>query len=104
MKFNSGEEMLSAIIDDYMDLYNKETEEYVFLYNDCGSICVYSIDNDHAEELKEQQKEDGEYWGAHLGVGGCIYDDPSYEDFEDGDYSNLDWCNDSYKGEWEDVS
>ena len=26
------------------------------------------------------------------------------KDFEDGDYSNLDWCNYSYKGEWEDVS
>ena len=58
------------------------------------------MDNETAEELK---KED-DYWGIYLGVGGYIIDDASYEFFEDGDESNLDWCNDNYTGEWEDVT
>ena len=102
MTFNNGKEMLNVISQD-LDLYNKDTEQYVFKYTECGSICVYSIDNDHAEKLKKQKEEDGEYWGAHLGIGGHIYDDPSHEDYREGDYSNLDWCNDNYDGEWEEV-
>lgn len=99
MTFNNGEEMLRYIQRGY-DLYNTEKEIYVFEYNAYGSICYYHIDNETAEELK---KED-DYWGAYLGVGGYIIDDPSYEFFEDGDESNLDWCNDNYTGEWEDVT
>lgn len=98
MTFNSGKEMLDTLNND-VDLYNSETETYVFNYNSLGSICVYHVTNEDAEKLK---KED-EYWGSYLGVGGAIYDDTSCSR-EKGDYTNLDWCNDNYKGEWEDVS
>ena len=101
MTFSNGKEMLDVIIHDCLDLYNSETEQYVFVYSDCGSICEYSISNEHAEQLRKLKEEDGEYWGAHLGIGGYIYDDPSHEDYEEGDYSNLDWCNENYQGEWE---
>lgn len=99
MTFSSGKEMLE-VIKSGTDLYNPEKELYVFCYNIVGSIVVYRVTNEDAEKLK---KED-EYWGAYLGIGGSIYDDPDYEDYEDDDYNNLDWCNDNYDGEWEDVT
>ena len=104
MIFRNGEEMLSALMDG-KDLYNAETGQYVFNYNECGSIAVYYLSSDRAEELKELSKEHEEYWGAFLGPGGYIYDDPSYEDFdEEWSCSNLDWCKEYYQGVWEDVS
>ena len=103
MRFESGKEMLDCIYD--TDLYNAEKEIYVFQYNEVGSIACYNISNKEAEKLRELSKEnDGEYWGAFLGIGGYIYDDPEYDGFEEGDYSNLDWCNDNFEGEWEDAS
>ena len=100
MRFKSGKRMLKVLQSD-RDLYNKEKEIYVFRYNSAGSIAYYYIDNDEAEELRQRSIEEGVYWGAFLGPGGRIADDPSYENFEDGDYSNIDWCRDNYKGEWE---
>ena len=50
-----------------------------------------------------QATENETYVGGLLGSGGRIVDDPSYGGFEDGDYSNLDWCNDNYDGEWIEV-
>lgn len=103
MKFKNGKEMLEEI-QSGTDLYNPRTEQYAFLYNESGSIAVYTISNEHAAKLEKLAKEQGEYWGAFLGSGGSIYDDPSYEDYEEENYSNLDWCNDNYEGDWEDVS
>ena len=100
MKFKNGDEMLS-ILRDATDLYNAEEEKYVFLYNDCSSIAVYDISNEEADELRKLSAENGEYWGAMLGPGGRIYDDPSYEDYDENLCSNLNWCNDNHKGEWE---
>ena len=106
MTFNSGQEMLETIKND-VDLYNRETEQYVFNHSGCGNIAVYYISNEDADELA---KED-DYWGAYLGVGGAIYDSEEYirenypEDKTNADwYTNIDWCNENYKGEWEDVS
>lgn len=102
MTFKNGREMLNEL--ESSDLYNAEKELYVFSYNSAGSIAVYHITNEKAEELRKDSKEYGEYWGGLLGPGGCIWDDPSYDGFEEGHYTNLDWCNDNYSGEWEDVS
>lgn len=103
MRFKSGKEMLDVILSG-TDLYSPEKETYVFLYNDAGSIAHYSIDKEKADELADKAKKYDDYWAGFLGVGGSIADDPSYEDFEEGDYSNLDWCNDMYDGEWIDTN
>ena len=103
MRFKSGEEMLT-IIQEGIDLYNKEKEIYVFVYNVEGSICYYNINNKEAEKLKQQSKECCDGWAAFLGFGGWVVDDPSHELFEEGDESNLDWCNENYEGEWEIVN
>lgn len=103
MTFKNGYEMLDCIKAGY-DFYSKEKEIYVFVYNDCGSICYYNIDNDEADKLRKLKEESPggeEYWGAFLGIGGWICDDPSYELFDKDSYSNLDWCKDNYDGEWE---
>lgn len=77
-KFSSANDMLEKIkVNDY---YNYITEEYVFTYNDRDSIAVYNIDKDEAKKLSKQAKENDEYWGAFLGPGGYIYDEP--ENFE----------------------
>lgn len=100
-RFKDGEEMLS-VIQQNIDLYNPSTGQYVFNYNNEGSIAVYSLLDNAAEKLKRLSKETGEYWGANLGPGGRIYDDEEQEEYES--YSNLDWCNDNYQGTWENVT
>lgn len=99
MTFNSAREMLDYIQDGF-DLYNPETGTYVFLYNGAGSICVYSISREEAEELKKKEY----YWGAYLGAGGNIYDDPSYEYHTEDQMNNIQWCENCYNEEWKDVT
>ena len=89
MKFNNGKEMLDGIKNH--DLYNPETGEYVFLYNDVCSIAVYKLDDNEVTTLRRETKDTGESWSGYLGIGGYIYDDPS----------NIEWCNENYKGNWE---
>ena len=96
MIFNSAREMLDYI-QEGNDLYNPNDESYVFLYNGYGSIAEYGISKEHAKELAKQAKENDEYWGAFLGPHGYIFDDPSCDFFEEGDTSNLDWCEDHYQ-------
>lgn len=99
--FNDGDEMLVAInnIDDF---YNPDTETYVFAYNDCGSIAVYTgISPEEATKLAKEAEEADDYWGAFLGAGGSIYDDPSYPGFNEGQVSNLDFCEQHFnEGKW----
>ncbi len=90
MKFHSVEEMRQALQEG--DLYCERTNEYVFTYNDGGSICIYTIPLDEAYKLEKMAREDDEYWGAYLGVGGDIYDD------EDAEYK---MATDLILGEWE---
>ena len=92
--FTSAEEMLNAIVNIGDDLYNLETGDYVFCYNDCGSIAVYRLTRNEAARLQEEAN--GESWSAFLGVGGTIYDDPTYEGYNDEQTSNLDFCEDIY--------
>lgn len=74
--FSSTEEMLKTVQDD-VDLYNVLTGEYIFKYNEAGSIAVYDVSLEEAKKLEEESQISNEYWGAYLGVGGNIYDDPS---------------------------
>ena len=99
MIFNNGKEMLDEIRE--WDLYSKEKEIYVFEYNECGSICYYYINNEEFLKLKKEAEENNGCISGLLGPGGWICDDPSHELYLEGDYSNLDWCNDNYKGEWD---
>ena len=101
MTFKNGQEMLDMLFES--DLYSKEKGIYVFDYNSIHSIAYYEINNEEFTKLKEKADEIGEYISGLLGPGGHICDDPSHERFEKGDYSNLDWCNDNYEGEWEEV-
>ena len=86
MKFTSEEELLDCVRTG-VDLYSPSLELYMFLYNDDGAICTYSIAHDHALELSQKD----EYWGAYLGPGGSIYDDPEGE-FEN-EWDADDWIN-----------
>lgn len=98
LQFSSGQEMLDLIIAGH-DLYSAEKQLYVFCYNDVGSVAYYQLDLDEARELAQKPAVlKGEYWGAYLGIGGRICDDPSYELFTDGDFSNLDFCEEHYQG------
>lgn len=108
LQFISAEEML-AILQDFQapkDLYNVNTGDYVFLYGESGSIAVYNLSMEEALKLEEMSKIDGEYWGANLGIGGSIYDDPSHEYFNpETDQSNLDYCKEVFdKKGWIDVT
>lgn len=92
ISFSSVENMVKTLQQD-TDLYNIETEEYVFHYNIDGAIAVYSISSGEAMELKAKADISGEYWGAYLGVGGTIYDDPA------------EYCKDNYSlAGWVDVT
>lgn len=94
----SPEEMLSRLQTE--DFYNMVTEEYVFGYNDSGSIAVYNIDYDEAQKLQNKvETSDEGYWGAFLGVGGTIWDDESCEDKPAEGYSNLDYCKNTFNKE-----
>ena len=84
--FKSGSEMYGTIMSS--DLYCEEKELYVFLYNDAGAVCSYRITKEEANALRKKASEAGEYWGAFLGIGGEIYDDPML------------FCNANYKGCW----
>ena len=99
-EFSSPQEMLNTIQSD-VDLYCPEEELYVFNYNIDGAICSYRINRFDAIELQKMSTVGDDYWGAFLGLGGSVYDDPS-DDYYDPDYctSNLDFCEQWYKYNW----
>ncbi len=82
------------------DLYDPVNGIYLFCYNDVGSICEYDVDREEALELAALADSASEYWGSLLGPGGHIYDDPSYEYYEDCQVSNHDYCDEYYKADW----
>lgn len=103
MGFSSPEQMLNTILGD-VDLYNKITGDYVFHYNNAGAIAVYNLTPEQAEELDKQSAENNEYWGAFLGIGGEIWDDPE-KAAENEQECNLDYCKRVYNLDgWIDVS
>ena len=89
VEFKSGAAMLDFLSG--ADLYNIVTGEYVFRYNEEGSIAVYSFGMDKAISLAHQSQ-GKDYWSAFLGLGGYIYDDPSHELYNEDRISNLDYC------------
>ena len=100
IQFESADKMMETL-HHYGALYNIDTDDYVFIYNDCGSIAVYDIEPTEAIDLQRQGWEAGEYWGAFLGVGGWIYDDESYKGRKEETPTNKDYCADHYnKGRW----
>lgn len=64
------------------DLYSKSLGIYAFVYNNAQAICIYNLQQDEVVKLIEKNKETNEYWGAHLGIGGSILEDPDYDDDE----------------------
>lgn len=79
IKFKSAQEMYD-LVNEGVDIYNYVTNDYVFLYNDYGSLCAYTIDLEDAKKLQDMAEENDDYWCAFLGVGGRIYDTLKYED------------------------
>ena len=74
------------------DLYNPETGEYIFVYNEEGSICNYHVSLEEMTNLYELACENNEYIGAYLGTGGEIYDDPTHEYYNGFNVSNYEYC------------
>ena len=91
IEFANANDML-CFIKNEADLYNTKTGEYIFEYNESGSIASYFLDESEAVELQKKSIETGEYWGAFLGFGGYIYDDPSYEYYSENNQSNYQYC------------
>ena len=108
MKFNTAQKMLDFINgkngDVSHDLYSLKAEVYVFGYNDAGSIATYYITEKDAMELSDLANKNDDYWCAFLGPGGEIWDDPSYENFSEGEITNLDRCEELLEfGDWVDT-
>lgn len=91
MKFETAEQMLDYINSNH-DLYSRKAETYIFNYNEAGSVCIYSIDENEASQLAKKANDTKEYWAAFLGMGGRIYDDRSHDCYCEGQATNLDCC------------
>lgn len=92
MKFSSGKEMYEFVATG-SDLYNINFGIYVFVYNDANALCYYYLTEDEAKNVAYKANEYGEYWGAFLGAGGNILDNPEYDCFR---YSDNDSERDLY--------
>ena len=91
MKFNSALEMLE-FIQAGNSLWSPSEETYVFLYNNVGSICTYHVNQFMAKVLTRLSKDSDSFWESFLGIGGVIYDDPSYENYDQMSSNNLNIC------------
>lgn len=98
-EFSSPREMLEEI-QAGTDLFCPDECLYVFLYSDDGAICSYRIGYWDALKLQDMAEEFDDYWGAFLGTGGSIYDDPSHDGFNPKYASNMDFCEEYYRCEW----
>lgn len=75
------------------DLYSPKAEIYVFGYNDSGSIATYHITEKDAMELSDLANKNDDLW-----------DDPSYENYSEGETTNLDRCEELLEfGDWVDT-
>lgn len=94
-KFENAEMMLD-LIQSGIDLYNKDTGDFVFLYSSNGAIAVYKFDLDKAHELSIQTNKMGvRFWGSLLGLGGYIHENGG----------ELEWCKEHYnESGWERTS
>ena len=99
MKFKNGKEMLD-FIQAGNDIYNREKELYIFVYNENGALCYYYISNKQADALKDISEELGDSWSALLGAGGKIVEGKKKDEW----FNDTTWCNRIYNGEWEVVN
>lgn len=98
--FNSGKEMLD-FLQAGKDLYNPETDAYVFVYNEDKAIAYYSVSKEDAKKYAKIEADTGEYWGSNLGVGGYIYEDQLSENYDKSKMSSRDFCNEHFnEGVW----
>jgi len=112
MKFENGKQMYDYLCSG-KDLYSKSEGVYVFEYNDAHALCTYYLQPEEVADLVEKSKETGEYWGAHLGCGGYVLDNPSCDEYryvEDEKkralylWPSLDFCEGNYSVEdWMDT-
>lgn len=80
-KFDSWKEMYDYLTSGN-DLYNVETGDYVFLYNDAYALCTYNIREDEAEELARKTTAlDESGWSSFLGIGGTVLDNCEYDKY-----------------------
>ncbi len=87
------------------DLYSEKAYCYIFCYNEAGSVCTYNLDMYEAKKLAQEASQADEYWGALLGIGGSIYDDPSHECYTEDKVSNLEICEQLAEyDDWEDCN
>lgn len=99
IEFQSGYDMLKQL--DVCDLYSPSQRQYVFSYNDRGAICVYYLTLKEAKALERKSRHMDEYWGAFLGCGGNIWDDPDDPYFTPANgHSNIDYCKEMYSCDW----
>ena len=89
LTFKTAKDMLQHIITGH-DLYNTETKEYIFVYNDKNAIARYLLSKEQVIELSKECIPTNSYWSEHLSVGGSIYDAPE----------NLRWCEDNYTSKY----
>jgi len=81
MKFKNAKQMYDYVCKGN-DLYSKSNGIYVFVYNDVGAFCVYSLHPEEVVNLIKDSKEYGDYWGAFLGwKGSTILDDSNYDKY-----------------------
>ena len=101
--FDSAKEMLDTLHKD-KDLYCPDMGMFAFNYNLDGSIAYYYVQHEEAIELERLSRIDGSYWGAYMGPGGFIADDPSSQFYSPSRESNIDFCEEYYEYQWYDCS
>jgi phytoene dehydrogenase-like protein len=104
MEFQDGKEMYEYL--KHHDLYDKESEVYVFLYNEDGALCTYDVTMEEACSLAEKSAEDdGQYWGAYLGPGGTVLDNTEYEPEQELYLQpSYDFCDRTFDKGWTDIA
>lgn len=99
VRFNSEQEML-CYLQNAHDLYNPETGEYVWLYNEAGSIAVDKLSKEDILRILNE-REPGESWSGYIPGGADIWDDVSYDGCKVPDgCTNLDYCKGHFAEYW----
>ena len=94
MKFNSPEEMQKYVSEECNDLYNPDTETYVFSYSENGAIATYPVSPTAAVKLEYeliQTNYEEKYWSTKLGIGGSILENGAEMDFFMEHYKESGW-------------
>lgn len=96
LHFSSAQEMLDYIKEGH-DICEIHSGQYVFAYNENGSICSYYLS---PEKIEEIAKDNTDRWDASLGRGGSFYMDPVDKGLcIPGAPTNLDLCQELYQKE-----